>query len=312
MGDTFVVSYGAIMEDFESGNFGDNWTVSATNPWQVVAEGRDGYCAKSNNNGQHNSSGYMQLEVNVVAAGEFTFWYKVSSESNYDKLHFYMDGQERGTWSGTVAWTQFTQAVTVGQHTLKWEYTKDTSVSSGSDCAWVDDIMFPPTNVYTFIAPATNLEATVDGHDVALTWGASADAVKYVVKRDGETMGEATTTSYTDNVEVGGTYKYQVYAVSAGGSMSAPATLMVNVEFLGVEENQNVNMSVYPNPASGVLNIVTNVNNYEYQIINSIGQVVVSGNANGKTAVDVNGLNGVYFLRVIANGDSRIEKVVIK
>ncbi len=309
---TFVVSYGAIMEDFESGNFGDNWTVSATNPWQVVAEGRDGYCAKSNNNGQHNSSGYMQLEVNVVAAGEFTFWYKVSSESNYDKLHFYMDGQERGTWSGTVAWTQFTQAVTVGQHTLKWEYTKDTSVSSGSDCAWVDDIMFPPTNVYTFIAPATNLEATVDGHDVALTWGASADAVKYVVKRDGETMGEATTTSYTDNVEVGGTYKYQVYAVSAGGSMSAPATLMVNVEFLGVEENQNVNMSVYPNPASGVLNIVTNVNNYEYQIINSIGQVVVSGNANGKTAVDVNGLNGVYFLRVIADGDARIEKIVIK
>ena len=312
LGDTFVVSYGAIMEDFESGNFGDNWTVSATNPWQVVAEGRDGYCAKSNNNGQHNSSGYMQLEVNVVAAGEFTFWYKVSSESNYDKLHFYMDGQERGTWSGTVAWTQFTQAVTVGQHTLKWEYTKDTSVSSGSDCAWVDDIMFPPTNVYTFIAPATNLEATVDGHDVALTWGASADAVKYVVKRDGETMGEATTTSYTDNVEVGGTYKYQVYAVSAGGSMSAPATLMVNVEFLGVEENQNVNMSVYPNPASGVLNIVTNVNNYEYQIINSIGQVVVSGNANGKTAVDVNGLNGVYFLRVIADGDARIEKIVIK
>ena len=310
--DLFVVSYGAIMEDFESGAFGENWTVSTTNPWGIVSGGRGNYCAKSNNNGQHSSSGYMQLQVNVLAAGNLTFMYKVSSENNYDKLHFYMDGQEKGVWSGTVDWSEFTQAVTVGNHTFKWEYTKDTSVSSGEDCAWVDDIKFPPTNVITFIAPATDLEAVVDGHNVALTWAASADAVSYVVKRDGETVGTVTETSFSEEIEEEGTYKYSVYAVDVNGSMSAPASVVVVLDFTGVGENAEVNVSVYPNPASGVLNIVTEANNYEYQIINSVGQVVVSGNANGRTALNVNGLNGVYFLRIIADGDVIVRKVTVK
>jgi len=307
----FVLSYGAIMEDFASGTFGPNWTLSPTNPWEICSDGRS-YCAKSNNNGQNNSSGYMQLTVDVLAAGELSFMYKVSSETNYDKLHFYMDGQEKGTWSGSIAWTEFTQAVTVGQHTFKWEYTKDTSVSSGDDCAWVDNIIFPPTNVYTFIAPATDLVAVADGHDVALSWTASADAVSYVVKRDGETIAAVAETQATDVIEESGTYKYSVYAVDANGSMSAPVTAIVSVDFTGVEESQDVNISIYPNPTTGVLNVVTNANNYEYQIVNSVGQIVMSGNANGKTTVNVSELNGVYFLRIIADGDVIVRKITVK
>ena len=314
--DIFVVSYGAIKEDFESGTFGPNWTLSPTNPWEIATGGRGNYCAKSNNGGQHNSTGYMQLTVDVLAAGNMTFMYKVSSEGSasnpYDKLTFYMDGQQKGQWAGTIGWTEFTQAVTVGQHTFKWEYTKDVSVSSGEDCAWVDNIVFPPTNVYTFIDPATELEATVDGHNVALTWTASADAVSYVVKRNGETVATVTETQATDVVEESGVYKYSVYAVDANGSMSAPATAMVNVEFTGVEENEVI-LGVYPNPAESVLYINANAASYEYQMINSVGQVVMSGVANGNVQLNVNDLNnGVYFLKVIANGNAQIEKVVIK
>ena len=254
----------------------------------------------------------MQLQVNVLAAGELTFWYKVSSENNYDKLHFYMDGQEKGVWSGTVAWTEFTQAVTVGNHTFKWEYTKDSSVSSGDDCAWVDNIIFPPVNVITFIAPATNLETVVEGHEVRLTWEASADAVSYLVKRDGATVGTPTETEFTETLEEGGNYLYSVYAVDADGAMSAPISMVVTVTFDGVIENEDVMVSVYPNPANGVLNVVANTNNYEYQMINCVGQVVLSGNANGRTAIDVNGLNGVYFLRIVADGDVIVRKVTVK
>ena len=314
--DIITVSYGSIKEDFESGTFGPNWTLSATNPWEIATGGRGNYCAKSNNGGQHNSTGYMQLTVDVLAAGNMTFMYKVSSEGSasnpYDKLTFYMDGQQKGQWAGTIEWTEFTQAVTVGQHTFKWEYSKDVSVSSGDDCAWVDDIVFPPTNVITFITPASDLEATVDGHDVALTWNASTDAVSYVVKRNGETVATVTETQATDVVEESGTYKYSVYAVNANGSMSAPTSTIVTVEFTGVEEAQNVNVNIYPNPTTGVLNVVTNANNYEYQIINSVGQIVMSGNANGKTTVNVSELSGVYFLRIIADGDVIVRKITVK
>ena len=313
--DIFVLSYGSIQEDFESGVFGDGWTFSQTNSWTIVDGGTKGTkCAKSMNEGISGSDYSATLTVNVLAAGELTFMYKVSSENNYDKLHFFMDNQEKGTWSGTsmTGFEQFTQPVTVGQHTFKWSYTKDSSVNSGSDCAWIDDIVFPPTNVITFIDPATDLVATVDGHDVALTWVASADAVKYVVKRDGETLGEATETSFSDEVEESGTYKYSVYAVNAAGSMSAPTSTFVEFDFTGVEEAQEINVNVYPNPTNGVLNVVTNANNYEYQIINSVGQVVLSGNANGRTAVNVSELNGVYFLRIIADGDVIVRKITVK
>ena len=44
-----------------------------------------------------------------------------------------------------MAWGQVSYPVTAGIHTFKWTYYKDGSVSSGSDCAWVDYIIFPPS-----------------------------------------------------------------------------------------------------------------------------------------------------------------------
>ena len=311
--DLFVLSYGAIMEDFESGTFSNDWSFSTTNAWTIVDGGVKGTkCAKSMNEGLHGTDYSATLTVNVLAAGELTFQYYVSSESNYDKLFFYMDNQQKGQWSGNVAWSEFVQPVTTGQHTFKWEYHKDSSVNSGDDCAKIDDIKFPPVNVITFIDPATNLEASVDGHDVRLTWTGSADASSYVVKRDGETIATVTDTECADYIEAAGTYKYSVYAVNASGSMSAPVSTFVEVDFAGVDEAQEVAVNVYPNPANGVMNIVVNANNYEYQVINCVGQVVLSGNANGKTTVNVSELSGVYFLRIVANGETIVRKVTVK
>ena len=311
--DIFVLSYGAIMEDFESGTFGEGWTFSQNNSWTIVDGGAKGTkCAKSMNEGLNSSDYSMTLTVNVLAAGELTFDYYVSSENNYDKLHFFMDNQEKGVWSGSVNWTQFTQAVTVGQHTFKWSYTKDSSVSSGDDCAKVDNIKFPPVNVITFITPASDLVAMVEGHNVNLTWNGSVDATKYVVKRDGETIAEVPETEYTDVIEETGTYKYSVYAMDANGSMSAPVSVIVDLDFTGVAENQNVKINVFPNPANDMMNI--NVNgSFKYQLVNSLGQVVRNGKATNKAVVNVNDLNqGIYFLTITAGNQVSVQKVVVE
>ena len=309
----FVVSYGAIMEDFENGAFGQNWTVSATNPWQVVAGGRGNYCAKSNNNGQNNSTGYMEWAIDVLADGNLTFMYKVSSEQNYDKLHFYYDGQEKGTWSGTIDWTQFTQPVTVGQHTLKWEYTKDQSVNSGSDCAWVDDIIFPPTNVFTFLTPASNLQANIEGSTVTLTWEASSEAESYVIKRNGETIITGLTElTYVDELPKDGIYTYAVFAATSTGQLSSPVTTIVEAIFDDVNENENTHVSVYPNPTNGVLNIVVN-GNFEYSLFNGMGQEVAKGTAQGSQMLNVGNMTkGVYFLRLTTGNQVSTQKVVVE
>jgi len=79
-----------------------------------------------------------------------------------------------------------------------------------------------------------------------------------------------------------------------------------------VDENM-VSFGIYPNPAETVINIVTEAQSFEYQLINSIGQVVISGVAEGNAELNVSELNsGIYFLKVVANGKSEIKKVVIK
>ena len=310
--DIIVVSYGAIMEDFETGAFGSGWTFSPANSWTVVNGGRGTMCAKSMNEGISNSDYNATLTVNVVAAGELTFMYKVSSESNYDKLHFYMDNQEKGTWSGTVNWTQFTQPVTPGQHTFKWSYTKDSSVNSGSDCAWIDDIIFPPTNIFIFLAPANNLEAQVDGGTVTLNWEASEEADTYVIKRDGEIIAsDVTDLTYVDELPKDGVYTYAVFA-SSGSSLSAPVTVTVEAIFDEVIENQSTLFSVYPNPSNGVLNIDAN-GSFEYMLINGMGQEVVKGNAQGSMQINVANMNkGVYFLRLSTGDQVTTQKVVVE
>ena len=35
-------------------------------------------------------------------------------------------------------------AIGEGTHTVEWRYEKDVSVSSGSDCGWVDDVVWTP------------------------------------------------------------------------------------------------------------------------------------------------------------------------
>ncbi|KAF0193831.1 MAG: putative aminopeptidase, partial [Bacteroidetes bacterium] len=135
----------SIAWSFEIGSFEPEWTFSGAATWNISSESPyDGnYCSKSGIIG-HSQNTDMGLELYLASAGTVSFFRKVSSESGYDYLRFYIDNVQQGQWSGTVAWSEVNYAVTAGLHTFKWSYSKDGSVVSGSDCAWVDYIIFPP------------------------------------------------------------------------------------------------------------------------------------------------------------------------
>ena len=145
---TFALTVGLCLEDFESGGFSQyDWVMSGTGGWQISGGSYEGsYCAQSADINNSQSAG-MEVEVNVLNADEISFHYKVSSESGWDYLRFYIDGNQQEQWSGSIDWTEYSCPVSLGMHTFKWEYSKDSSVSSGSDCAWIDYIIFPPINI---------------------------------------------------------------------------------------------------------------------------------------------------------------------
>jgi hypothetical protein len=93
------------------------------------------------------------IQTTVTGPGTLTFYWKVSSESGWDFLRFYIDGVEQMGISGEVDWTQKTYSISSGSHTLKWAYTKDVSISMGSDAGWLDYVVFNPATVtYTLTA----------------------------------------------------------------------------------------------------------------------------------------------------------------
>lgn len=151
----YNLGIGHLIEDWESGDFSNfDWELNNyVNPWRVVTESpyEGNYCVRSGNisHGQ-----IVELSITVYAWNdcEISFYKRVSSEANYDKLKFLIDGTAQGTWSGEVSWSQESYTLTPGEHTLNWVYSKDSSVSSGSDCAWLDNIIFPPSLVTTAVS----------------------------------------------------------------------------------------------------------------------------------------------------------------
>ena len=114
-------------------------STSGSSDWFV--ENRQGtYGGSCIRSGSIDDSQNSTIEIYKYSSGRtYYFDWRVSSESNYDKLTFYVDGVQRGTpISGESGWQTVTIYLSSGFHTLKWVYSKDGSVSSGSDCGWVD------------------------------------------------------------------------------------------------------------------------------------------------------------------------------
>jgi len=242
---TFSLIIGQVDEDWETGNFnkfnwvqGGNkvWTISNVQPYEGV------YCAKSGNIG-NNQNSTLSITVNVSIDDSISFFRKVSSETDYDFLKFYIDNVKQNSWSGSLDWAKVSYPVQAGTHTFKWEYVKDIYYSGGSDCAWIDYILFPP--IYN---PSTNNN-------------------KYINCSD------------------------------------------------------SITVTIYPNPATDILNInyfVENKGDVLIELFNFTGQKIITvseesvirGIYNKK--IDVSKLSsGIYFCKININGNVSLKKIII-
>jgi hypothetical protein len=85
------------------------------------------------------------MQTVVSGKGTLTFYWKVSSEEEYDILEFYIDDWLEGQISHEVDWEKKTYMIEhPGVHILEWRYTKDGSFDVGSDCGWVDKLVWVP------------------------------------------------------------------------------------------------------------------------------------------------------------------------
>jgi glucuronoarabinoxylan endo-1,4-beta-xylanase len=133
-----------LVEAFEKGDFsGFNWSFSGDADWSITSgESNSGPYSARAGDIEDNESSTLTVELDCIS-GNISFFLKVSSESGFDRLTFYIDGTEQDSWSGSVDWEEVTFPVTTGRRTFEWTYSKDSSILDGDDTAWIDDIVFP-------------------------------------------------------------------------------------------------------------------------------------------------------------------------
>jgi len=131
-------------ESFETNDFSKfPWVHYGDAGWSTTQQQRHSgtYSAKA---GAIDNDESTSLQVTLECVrGNITFYCKVSSESGFDYLKFYIDGVEKDKWSGQEDWAEVSLPVTEGRRTFEWTYSKDGSASEGDDTAWIDDIVFP-------------------------------------------------------------------------------------------------------------------------------------------------------------------------
>lgn len=98
------------------------------------------------------------FEVTVQGSGTLSFWYRVSTELNYDKLVVSSGGIDWFTSSGQGVWTQHSIVLDgPGSHVVRFAYVKDVSLSQGEDAVYVDQL------AWTTLPTPESLTITGDG-----------------------------------------------------------------------------------------------------------------------------------------------------
>lgn len=113
----------------------------SSTPWVIVEESGRTY-VRSAIQDQHGSSSSVTATFNNLTAGQvLSFDWGVSSENNYDWLSFYVNETRVQRISGTQNFTSYSYTVpSDGNYIFKWTYSKDSSVSNGYDCGFIDNV----------------------------------------------------------------------------------------------------------------------------------------------------------------------------
>jgi|GEM_PF-2644820 len=112
----------------------------------------------------HSGSSWLQVTVSGVTS--VSFWRAVSSEFGGDALRFTVDGVNTDSVSGLTFWEQKSFPLDPrAPRVLRWTFARDSTLSGGTDRAWLDQVQFTldATADFPLWAAAINLPAARRG-----------------------------------------------------------------------------------------------------------------------------------------------------
>lgn len=127
---------------------------------------------------------------------------------------------------------------------------------------------------------------------------------------------ESTYTTFSSPLTISGTPDSIIFYINSGnhpGSILKVDDLEFTGGNVGVEEIENDNIVLYPNPASDMVNINGTSASFTYYIYNVTGKLIDNGNkVKGKQVVDVSDYTrGSYFVKIVSGKDVITKKLIV-
>lgn len=183
------------------------------------------------------------IQTTVTGPGVLVFWWKVSSEFDFDFLSFYTNGVlfvdpvtlEEQSISGEPPWERNVYEFPNGTHTLRWTYEKDESISEALDRGWLDEVQFYTNNIPPIIPVQPDQTATAaEGGPASFTIAVlGTELLSYQWRRNGVALSSdgRVTGSETDALTIAPVYAsdiglYSVVVTNAYGSVTSNPTML--------------------------------------------------------------------------------------
>lgn len=135
------------------------WRSGGNALWGVVTNiTHDGIDAAQSGSVINNQETWM--ETTVRGPGTLSFWWKVSSQASGDRYYFLTNSVAVTNISGNLAWQQVNFSVAPGINVLRWDFVEDSSIHSGTNAAWLDQVSYsiPP---FSFSSVTANTNGTI-------------------------------------------------------------------------------------------------------------------------------------------------------
>ena len=174
--------------------------------------------------------------------------------------------------------------------------------------------------------PVQNLRSAIVGDCITLhiDWDAPEQGtpVGYNIYVNGELIEENFTGNSYTNVTIAGelyddkhVHIAEVVAVYENGMTSVAAIAVIDNDWINVAETEDVNVMIYPNPASDVVKVTTvNGQQSTVRIYNILGMLVeeIEINSN-ETEINVSDYNpGIYFFSIQTENGNMTKKIVVE
>ena len=182
-------------QGFAMGGVGD-WTTDRD-------VSHDGVASMRSEEVSHNQK--TSLNTEFTGSGRLSFWWKSSAE-DWDGGQLFVDGVSRAEIFGETDWKNVVIDITGNTtHVISWVYAKDETESGGSDCIWLDQIVW------------ASMKPTIDDDPKATVTG-DAESGFVIKPSDGKTAVEVTIPQGVDAAKVTVEVSPKVASVKPNGA----------------------------------------------------------------------------------------------